>query len=401
MTPAAVHTVRVGLRNQRDLSSSLCYVFIAPQRKFSAGAHATATGTGRRPGAGGDLDTTRTKYLHSKMTHRVTVKTLKHDIVHLDLPHDCTVDECKEHLRSHRPDWRGGQLRLMSNGKQLTEGTLAAAGVFEYVEAAEDRFIVALFTATKPATRAAVAPPTLPAMAPSRKRSGGNESFLVACVQRLRDTNVSAEAKGRRQWASARPTQPEPPAPAEWLIAAPTPSEAAEAAAQAAEAAREAATHAAALEVVQAAEALAQLMAMGFGEAESARALRAARGRCLRRRSRRTPSPVSALPLHLRCTSAAPPLPPSAPPLHLCTSAAPLCTSAATSAPPAPPSAPTWHSAWQRRRGCRLAHWWHAGGDGGAAAVCGGGWAAWAWARGACDAGWHARGARGLGKSSA
>ena len=148
------------------------------------------------------------------MTHRVTVKTLKHDIVHLDLPHDCTVDECKEHLRSHRPDWRGGQLRLMSNGKQLTEGTLAAAGVFEYVEAAEDRFIVALFTATKPATRAAVAPPTLPAMAPSRKRSGGNESFLMACAQRLRDTNVSAEAKGRRQWASARPTQPEPPAPA-------------------------------------------------------------------------------------------------------------------------------------------------------------------------------------------
>ena len=139
------------------------------------------------------------------MTHRVTVKTLKHDIVHLDLPHDCTVDECKEHLRSHRPDWRGGQLRLMSNGKQLTEGTLAAAGVFEYVEAAEDRFIVALFTATKPATRAAVAPPTLPAMAPSRKRSGGNESFLMACAQRLRDTNVSAEAKGRRQWASARP----------------------------------------------------------------------------------------------------------------------------------------------------------------------------------------------------
>ena len=330
MTPAAVHTVRVGLRNQRDLSSSLCYVFIAPQRKFSAGAHATATGTGRRPGAGGDLDTTRTKYLHSKMTHRVTVKTLKHDIVHLDLPHDCTVDECKEHLRSHRPDWRGGQLRLMSNGKQLTEGTLAAAGVFEYVEAAEDRFIVALFTATKPATRAAVAPPTLPAMAPSRKRSGGNESFLVACVQRLRDTNVSAEAKGRRQWASARPTQPEPPEPAEWLIAAPTPSEAAEAAAQAAEAAREAATHAAALEVVQAAEALAQLMAMGFGEAESARALRAERGRCLRRRSRRTPSPVSALPLHLRCTSAAPPLHLRCPPLHL------RCTSA----PLLPPSAP-------------------------------------------------------------
>ena len=318
------------------------------------------------------------------MTHRVTVKTLKHDIVHLDLPHDCTVDECKEHLRSHRPDWRGGQLRLMSNGKQLTEGTLAAAGVFEYVEAAEDRFIVALFTATKPATRAAVAPPTLPAMAPSRKRSGGNESFLMACAQRLRDTNVSAEAKGRRQWASARPTQPEPPAPAEWLIAAPTPSEAAEAAAQAAEAAREAATHAAALEVVQAAEAKAQLMAMGFGEAESARALRAARGRCLRRRSRTTPSPISAPPLHLRCTSAAPPL-------HLC---CPLCTSAA-------PSAPPWHSAWQRRRGCRLAHWWHAGGDGTAAAVCGGGWAAWAWARGACDAGWHAGGARGLGKSHA
>ena len=253
------------------------------------------------------------------MTHRVTVKTLKHDIVHLDLPHDCTVDECKEHLRSHRPDWRGGQLRLMSNGKQLTEGTLAAAGVFEYVEAAEDRFIVALFTATKPATRAAVAPPTLPAMAPSRKRSGGNESFLMACAQRLRDTNVSAEAKGRRQWASARPTQPEPPAPAEWLIAAPTPSEAAEAAAQAAEAAREAATHAAALEVVQAAEAKAQLMAMGFGEAESARALRAARGRCLRRRSRTTPSPISAPPLHLRCTSAAPPL-------HLC---CPLCTTMA------------------------------------------------------------------------
>jgi len=221
------------------------------------------------------------------MTRRVTVKTLKHDVVHLDLPHDCTVDECKEHLRSHRPDWRGGQLRLMSNGKQLTEGTLAAAGVFEYVEAAADRFIVALLTPTKPAATPAkpVVLPTLPVMAPRRKRSGGNESFLVACAQRLRDTAVSAEAKGRRQWATAGPTQPPPPAPAEWLIAAPTPSEAAEAAAQAAEAAREAATHAAALEVVQAAEAVAQLMAMGFGEAQAARALRTARGRCLRTRS--------------------------------------------------------------------------------------------------------------------
>ena len=91
------------------------------------------------------------------------------------------------------------------------------------------------------------------------------------------------------------------------------------------------------------------------------------------------------LPLPLSCTPLSPPL---------CTPLHPLCTSAA-------PSAPPWHSAWQRRRGCRLAHWWHAGGDGTAAAVCGGGWAAWAWARGACDAGWHARGARGLGKSHA
>ena len=307
------------------------------------------------------------------MTHRVTVKTLKHDVVHLDLPHDCTVDECKEHLRAHRPDWRGGQLRLMSNGKQLTVGTLSAAGVFEYVLAAADRFIVALLTPTKPAAAPAkaVVLPTLPVMAPSRKR-GGNESFLVACAQRLRDTAVSAEAKGRRQWASAGPTQPPPPAPAEWLIAAPTPSEAAEAAAQAAEAAREAATHAAALEVVQTAEALAQLMAMGFAEAEVARALRAARGRCLRTRS----SPALHLPsLHLLCTC-------SPPPLHL---RCPLCSSAS-------PFAPPWHSAWQRRGGCRRAHWWHAGGDGAAAAVCGGGWAAWAWARGACDGGWHAGG---------
>lgn len=254
------------------------------------------------------------------MTHRVTVKTLKHDVVHLDLPHDCTVDECKEHLRAHRPDWRGGQLRLMSNGKQLTVGTLSAAGVFEYVEAAADRFIVALLTPTKPAAAPAkaVVLPTLPVMAPSRKR-GGNESFLVACAQRLRDTAVSAEAKGRRQWASAGPTQPPPPAPAEWLIAAPTPSEAADAAAQAAEAAREAATHAAALEVVQTAEALAQLMAMGFAEAEAARALRAARGRCLRTRS--SPHSISHLctssapALRLRCTSAAPSAPPLAP-LH-------------------------------------------------------------------------------------
>ena len=280
------------------------------------------------------------------MTHRVTVKTLKHDVVHLDLPHDCTVDECKEHLRAHRPDWRGEQqLRLMSNGKQLTAGTLAAAGVFEYVEAAADRFIVALLTPTKPAATPAkaVVLPTLPVTAPSRKRSGGNESFLVACAQRLRDTAVSAEAKGRRQWASAGPTAPPPPpAPAEWLIAAPTPSEAAEAAAQAAEAAREAATHAAALEVVQAAEALAQLMAMGFGEAEAARALRAARGRCpphpLHSRSAHAPhphrtctaSPNSAPPLRLLCTSAAPSAPPL-PPLHL---RCPLCTSAAPSAPP-------------------------------------------------------------------
>ena len=259
------------------------------------------------------------------MTHRVTVKTLKHDVVHLDLPHDCTVDECKEHLRAHRPDWRGEQqLRLMSNGKQLTAGTLAAAGVFEYVEAAADRFIVALLTPTKPAATPAkaVVLPTLPVTAPSRKRSGGNESFLVACAQRLRDTAVSAEAKGRRQWASAGPTAPPPPpAPAEWLIAAPTPSEAAEAAAQAAEAAREAATHAAALEVVQAAEALAQLMAMGFGEAEAARALRAARGRCLRTRS----SPALHLPsLHLFCTCSLPPLP----------LRCPLCSSASPFAPP-------------------------------------------------------------------
>ena len=200
----------------------------------------------------------------------------------------------------------------MSNGKQLTEGTLAAAGVFEYVEAAEDRFIVALFTATKPATRAAVAPPTLPATAPSRKRSGGNESFLMACAQRLRDTNVSAESKGRRQWASARPTS-QSPRTRRWLIVAPTPSEAAGGGAGGGGGAR-GSTHAAAL-MVQAAEAKAQLMAMGFGEAESARALRAARGRCLRRRSRTTPSPISAPPLRLRCTSSAPSAP-LLPPLH-------------------------------------------------------------------------------------
>ena len=220
------------------------------------------------------------------MTHRVTVKTLKHDVVHLDLPHECTVEECKEHLRAHRPDWRSGTLRLMSNGKQLTEGTLAAAGVFEYVDAVADRFIVALLTHTRSAataTKQQAAPAMLPAApTPSRKRSGGNESFLLACAQRLRDTAVSSEAKGRRQWAVAvvtGPSAPPPPAaPAEWLIAAPTPSEAAEAAAQAATAAREAAGHAAAREVAEAAEALAQLVAMGFGEVEAARALRTARG---------------------------------------------------------------------------------------------------------------------------
>ena len=297
--------------------SNGCFFFtpskLAPTRERTT----TSTAPHRRTLSLSDSSDTHASL--SEMTHRVTVKTLKHDVVHLDLPHDCTVDECKEHLRAHRPDWRGEQqLRLMSNGKQLTAGTLAAAGVFEYVEAAADRFIVALLTPTKPAATPAkaVVLPTLPVMAPSRKRSGGNESFLVACAQRLRDTAVSAEAKGRRQWASAGPTAPPPPpAPAEWLIAAPTPSEAAEAAAQAAEAAREAATHAAALEVVQAAEALAQLMAMGFGEAEAARALRAARGRCPRTRSTAAPhmlrtrtAPAPHLPtLHLLAALSAPP----------------------------------------------------------------------------------------------
>ena len=334
----------------------------------AAGITRTLSPSDRQPGHTSSL---------SEMTHRVTVKTLKHDVVHLDLPHDCTVDECKEHLRAHRPDWRGEQqLRLMSNGKQLTAGTLAAAGVFEYVEAAADRFIVALLTPTKPAATPAkaVVLPTLPVTAPSRKRSGGNESFLVACAQRLRDTAVSAEAKGRRQWASAGPTAPPPPpAPAEWLIAAPTPSEAAEAAAQAAETAREAATHAAALEVVQAAEALAQLMAMGFGEAEAARALRAARGRCLRTRFAPAPHPLRTR---------------SAPAPHLST----LHLLSASSAPPLPPLHHLGNSAWQRRGGCRRAHWRHAGGDGATAAICGGSWAAWAWARGACDGGWRAGG---------
>ena len=166
------------------------------------------------------------------MTHRLTVKTLKQETVTVEVPPTCTVDDCKEFLRAQRPDWRAGVMKLMCNGKQLTEGSLASAGVFEYLEGGSDRFIVALVTAHKPrsgstAAPARVPPPTQPlppTPQPSRSKCGGYETFLLAVAQRTRDTATSAEAKGRKQWAAV-PAPPAATRDATLQQAAPTPTE--------------------------------------------------------------------------------------------------------------------------------------------------------------------------------
>ena len=78
----------------------------------------------------------------------VTVKTLKRDVLTVDVPLDCTVSQLKNAICAERPDWQGRLLHVICAGKILVDDLTAA---FDHLAASADHYLVAMFK-TAPAS---------------------------------------------------------------------------------------------------------------------------------------------------------------------------------------------------------------------------------------------------------